>query len=248
MTINVTGDIIGILSLLEIDGPRVRITQQLDRPTYLDVNKVLEACGGKWNRSLKVHLFDDDPQDLIDTVINTGKCFRKKQDFDQFDSPPSVVETVIREASIKPGMTVLEPQAGLGYLATEAAHVGGSVDCYELDPQRIAILEQNPLLKHVWQGDFMEAAPRRDYDRIVMNPPFSKQQDIDHVLHALKFLAPGGRLVSVMSAGVSFRSNMKTVRFREEIADLNAIIYPLPADSFKQSGTSVNTCLLVVQA
>ena len=34
---------------------------QLDRKTYLEVNKVLEALGGKWNKKHKAHIFETDP-------------------------------------------------------------------------------------------------------------------------------------------------------------------------------------------
>ncbi len=55
------------------------------------------------------------------------------------------------------------------------------------------------------------------FDRVVMNPPFERQQDIDHVSRAAGMLKPGGRLVSVMSAGVTFRENNKTRWFRDLI-------------------------------
>ena len=39
----------------------------------------------------------------------------------------------------------------------------------------------------------------------------TSQQDIDHVTAAYGLLAPGGILVTIMSAGVLFRENKKTV-------------------------------------
>jgi 16S rRNA G1207 methylase RsmC len=38
--------------------------------------------------------------------------------------------------------------------------------------------------------------PRYIYDRVVMNPPFDLERDVDHVTHALKFLEPEGQLVA----------------------------------------------------
>ena len=46
------------------------------------------------------------------------------------------------------------------------------------------------------------------FDRVVMNPPFCRGRDLDHVRHALRFVAPGGRLVAIMSAGVAFREDV----------------------------------------
>ena len=37
------------------------------------------------------------------------------------------------------------------------------------------------------------------YDRILMNPPFEKLQDIDHVRHCFDQLKEGGVLVAVMA-------------------------------------------------
>ena len=37
-------------------------------------------------------------------------------------------------------------------------------------------------------------------DKIIMNPPFDRGGDCDHVRHAFQFLKPGGVLVAVMSA------------------------------------------------
>jgi len=45
--------------------------------------------------------------------------------------------------------------------------------------------------------------------------PFAKQADHDHVLHAYSMLRPGGRIVSVMAAGVEYRMTKKSERVRE---------------------------------
>src|SRR4030042_4964611 len=95
------------------------------------------------------------------------------------------------------------------------------------------------------QADFLSVEPKPLYDRVVMNPPFEMQQDIDHVMHAWKFLKPGGRLVSIMSSGVLFRENKKTSEFRNHIDEFGNM-ERLPEGSFKESGTMVNTCIVVL--
>lgn len=243
----VSSHVIGLMSLLKVEGNRAVITEPLNRKDYLDLNKVLEACGGKWNRSYQAHVFQDDPAEVLDTVMLTGEYFDKKKSFDQFDSPHAVVDFVLDRAEIEvQGTLTLEPSAGLGYLATEAARRGGAVDCYEIDPQRANILRENPMVKSVQEADFMTVMPRRIYERVVMNPPFSKQQDIDHVLHALKFLDHGGILVSVMSAGVLFRDNRKTKEFRALIEELGGVFEKLPDGAFSVAGTNVASVILKV--
>lgn len=243
----ISSHVIGLMSLLSFDGNNVTITQQLSRPDYMALNKVLEACGGKWNRSAKAHVFPDDAADILDTAMLTGEYTNIKQSLDQFDSPQDVVDMVIARAGIEPGMKALEPSAGIGFLATEAARKGAEVHCIEKYPARIKALLSNPLLATVEEADFLMVKPKRVYDRVIMNPPFSKQQDIDHVNHAMKFLDHGGILVSVMSAGVLFRENRKTKEFRDGVIEWGGTFENIPDGAFKSSGTMVRSVIVKIQ-
>jgi 16S rRNA G1207 methylase RsmC len=95
------------------------------------------------------------------------------------------------------------------------------------------------------EGDFLDMVPVTIYDRVCMNPPFERQQDIDHVMHAWKFLKPNGRLVAIMASSVAFRENKKTVEFREFLA-ANGHLEHNPEGAFKESGTMVNTVTVVL--
>ncbi len=222
----------------------------LDRKLYSDVNKVLEAIGGKWNRAAKAHIFEDVAEELIETILETRVYSRVKQDLGQFDSPAAVVARVIELAEIEPGMFVLEPQAGMGNLAAAAEDAGGIVWAYEIDPKRFMALAERLVAGDagaVLCVDFLEVEPPHEkFDVVVMNPPFAKQVDIDHVLHAFKFLKAGGRLVSVMSAGIMFRENRKAVEFREFVRAHGGYFEALPAGAFSSSGTEVHTCIVVI--
>jgi type I restriction-modification system DNA methylase subunit len=79
-----------------------------------------------------------------------------------------------------------------------------------------------------------------------MNPPFADQQDIRHVEHALRFLKPGGRLVAIMSAGVSFRQDRQATTFRELVEGCDGTIEPLPEGAFEASGTGVRAVLVTI--
>lgn len=84
------------------------------------------------------------------------------------------------------------------------------------------------------------------YDRIIMNPPFSNGLDAKHVTHAFeKFLAPGGRLVAVCSAGAEFRTSTEYSIFRDLIFDCGRFA-PIPDGSFKKSGTNVRTTMVIL--
>lgn len=211
----------------------------LDRKTYLKVNKVLESLGGQWNRNKKGHVFDEDPQEILDNVINTG-FYEKESDFGYFPTPAAIVEKIIEYAKIEPHHTILEPSAGQGHII-EGLESSENVVCGEL-------LERNReiLIKKGFRVKFENFLEHHEkYDRIIMNPSFVKQADIDHVNHAYSLLNPGGKLVSVMSQGVTFRTNKKTVEFRKLI-DEKGLYEELPENSFHTSGTEVNTVLVVL--
>lgn len=219
--------------------------RQLDRPLYEAVNKVLTALGGRWNRRARGHVFDADPSDALEAVVLTG-TYDKPDDLGWFETPEHIARMVIDAAQIEPGMSVLEPSAGLGALARPARDAGGSVDlCIEIHEGRA---------KALWglgfptsQRDFLAGKVVNSFDRVVMNPPFARQQDIDHVTHALRHLRPNGRLVSIMSASVLFRSNRKTVEFRESVERYGGVFAELPDGSFRSSGTDVRTVMLTIE-
>ena len=94
--------------------------------------------------------------------------------------------------------------------------------------------------------DFLQYEGER-WDRIVMNPPFSRQQDIDHVMKAHSFLSENGILVSVMSVSFRFRTNRKSEEFREFLDSVGASVYDLPEGAFKESGTMIRSCIVVIR-
>ena len=78
-----------------------------------------------------------------------------------------------------------------------------------------------------------------------MNPPFENHQDIQHVEHAYSLLKPGGRLVSIMSPAFTFQTTRAPAAFRK-LAERLGRWEELPVGSFKDSGTRVQTVLVVL--
>lgn len=236
-----------ILSRSTTAGPRLYLPADLPRETYVRVAKVIEACGGKWNRGLKSHLFDRDADEALDDVILTGMVTDKRQELGQFYTPHALAAEMARSAGIKPGMNVLEPSAGRGSIAIAAVNAGAKVLAFEIDPKNIAVFTSQPQLGLVtiMERDFLEVPPESPlFDAVLMNPPFAKRADIHHVDHALKFLKPGGVLIAIMSAGVRFRQDSLAVGFR---ATWEPEIVDLPPSTFKEAGTMVNTCMVTIR-
>jgi predicted RNA methylase len=241
---------LAVLSRVTVEGSNILLTcGQLDRKQYQAVNDVLASLGGKWNRKAQAHVFPEDPTLKLESVINSGEIIMPKTN-GYFPTPKPIAEMIVGYAQVNPGMKVLEPSAGQGAIADCIDREQCNVFCIELLPENIKVLEAKG--HNVMQADFLTVPVELlRYDRIVMNPPFAyeghPQADIDHVNHALSFLAEKGRLISIMSSGVLFRENKKTVAFREMVADMGGYFERLPEGSFKESGTNVNTCFVVIE-
>lgn len=222
-------------------------TGQLPRDVYAKVDRVLRLMGGRWTKRLGGHLYSEDPTEKLETLLLTGRI-EKPDNFGAFFTPDVLADEVIELADLEPGLTVLEPSAGAGALLSRAAEVVGIENCVAVELQQTLANQLRARGFEVIQGDFLSRPQWHSVDlvdRIVMNPPFSRQLDVDHVLHAYSMLAPGGRLVAIMSAGVSFRTNAKTEAFRALLNEVGSI-KPNPDGSFKESGTSVSTVIVVL--
>lgn len=246
MKINDT--VLDILGNCRVEGNILFLPDyQLDRADYVATNKVLELLGGKWNRKAKGHIFDYCPQDALDNVILTGEVTDKKKEFQFFPTPRAVAEHICDLAEITNTSRVLEPSAGKGDLADEA---------YDRNPQELYAIELNADMEKYLIGkpygtyvgkDFLTFDGNGEHwDRIVMNPPFSRQQDIDHIYKAFEILKKGGILVSVVSKSPFFRTNEKSLKFRAFLEEHHATVEDLPEGAFKESGTMVRACLIKI--
>lgn len=217
---------------------------QLDRDMYLKVNKALDALGGKWNRKTGGHIFKVDPRDAIYETVETGVLEVEKDGF--FETPLAVFERMIH-LSIPYGL-ILEPSAGLGAIADNLSKLVSKDDilCLEKNSQRCAeLLKKGYTI--IPKGNFLDYNPGPIFDRVYMNPPFEQLQDVDHVLHAYECLRNGGELVSVMAESAFFRSDVKSTDFRKWLDTVDSAYEKLPEGSFKESGTMVNTRLIVIR-
>lgn len=172
----------------------------------------------------------------------------------------------------QPQLRLLEPSAGTGNLAklfftspmkpegkhdwqikrarehNEEYRFDNAVDCVEIQPGLAAGLRAQRRYRKVYACDFLSLKPETTglYHIVGMNPPFDRERDIDHVVHALDFLEPDGLLVAIMSAGTEFRETRKSTAFRALIAKMGGKFTDLPAGSFSSVGTNVNTIILRV--
>jgi predicted RNA methylase len=248
--VNIDSAVLDVLSNAIMSGNSLKLTGQLDRPLYVATNKVLEAAGGKWNRKAQSHLFDGDAAEIMDQIILTGKVSNKKQELGYFPTPPAVVKRLLEIAQIEPGMRVLEPSAGTGNIVRVLIDAGAHVTAVEIDQNNCLVLQRDQAITggiDILHGDFLIYNWPDKFERVVMNPPFAKNVAPAHVLKALTFLKPGGRLVSVMPSSVTFRTDTLNRMVRAAV-EAGGSIEALPEDSFAESGTNVNTVIVTMNA
>ncbi len=240
---NISDDVLDVLARGTCNGNLFTLPAgQLDRKLYARVNAALEALGGQWNRRAKAHVFATPCTPLIGSAVETGQYIDPQRELGFFPTPAAVITRMLAAAApLLPEMTVLEPSAGDGAIVRAVIPHCRNIWACEIDAGRAATVQR--IIPRCIAGDFLREDPFPKFDRIIMNPPFANRQDIAHVNHALRFLRPGGVLVSVMSAGVAFRTDSLAERFR---ATPGLTIEPLPDGSFLPA-TAVRTVLARVQ-
>lgn len=240
----ISNEILDILNQSRIEGNLLYLPDiKLDRSTYVSVNKVLESIGGKWSRKLKAHEFSTDIEEILEDIINTGEYTDKKKEYQYFPTPTELAEKLVDMADIKPEDDVLEPSAGIGNIVDVIKVKSSNISVCELMGENRKVLKDKGY--NVIAEDFLELKDIR-FSKIIANPPFCKQQDIDHILHMYELLKPGGTLVTICSESPFFRENKKSVEFRQFLEDVNAEVIELDNGAFKESGTMVKTRIIKI--
>ena len=143
--------------------------------------------------------------------------------------------------------TVLEPSAGRGALikAIHRACPSVTVECYELMPENrefLHSLDNVILLDEDFTKDSVGS-----YTKIIANPPFSNNQDIEHVRIMYKLLEKGGTLAAITSSHWKIASEKKCVDFRNWLEEVHGEVFEIGAGEFKESGTSISTMAVVIR-
>lgn len=136
-----------------------------------------------------------------------------------FPTPRPLIDQMMELAEIEPDDLVLEPSAGFGSICDVIAEIQGSkekITCFEIQHQLREILEEKGY--HLLGDDVLDVVNDfSPYHKVIMNPPFEKMQDIEHVKHCYGFLKTGGKLVSITSTSWPFNSTAAAKSFREWI-------------------------------
>lgn len=228
----------------EAGGTVGRLTETLERDLYLKVNKALEAMGGHWDRKVSGHVFEKDPREQVEGLLENGQLVVAKEGF--FETPPEVVDQMISLLGGKLSGMVLEPSAGKGAILHKIAqHPIENCFAVEKNEDRYQYLTRtfSPPIYAVL-GDYMVIPFQPEmFDYILMNPPFENHQDIDHVRRAYDMLAKGGKMAAIMCENAFMQSRTTKVKdFADWLLNKRVQFIDLPEDTF-----AVQARLLVFQ-
>lgn len=248
-------DKIQVLQACTVEGNIVKLPgAQLDRKLYLEVAKSLELIGGKWKGGkVAGFVFQEDPTELLAEIAG-GENRNLKKEY-QFFATPEHVALIMADylpsfllSDLRLGIKILEPSAGQGALVKAVFRrfpFLKEIDCCELMEVNKKILLKIEKVNFLGD-DFLELDPRGEYDAVIANPPFAKNQDIDHIYHMYRMLRPGGRIVTLSSPSWEMKSNRKQKEFSDWLYPRLKEIKTFPKGSFKESGTDIETKLLVI--
>lgn len=222
-----------------IRGQRLRKFKNGNAHLFFDADALLDI-----NRGL-AEFYGDVLPDVDPEQPERAPSTAVAKDLQFYWSPEPVVAAALDFADVHdlkswghnppPPLRVLEPSCGDGRILDAVRSRGHRALGIEYHAGRAA--EAKAKGHSVMLANFLECPPAPDFDSVVMNPPFYGRHYVKHVRHALKFLKPGGTLVSILPATAYYDHGELEGGWRD-----------LPVGSFAEAGTNVPTGLLRMRA
>lgn len=220
---------------------------QFNKKSYAEAKKWIEEAGGRWQGGkVQGFTFPFNP-DRVFSILKEGKRCNLQQEYQFFETPNEIADWLVMLAGgIHDNDTVLEPSAGRGSIikAIHRSCPSVVVECYELMPENREFIDS--LENVILLGEDFTKNAVGYYSKIIANPPFSNNQDIDHVRLMYEHLTPGGTLAAITSPHWRLASEKKCVNFRDWLDKVNGKIFDIAPGEFKESGTTINTIAIVI--
>lgn len=234
------------------------------RKVYEEFKKLLPLFEGRWDRAKNIHVCRNNPQIIIDEIINKG-LLPDSNPYDFFPTPRAIVKHELFPAlNLKlfdynglpyflfekeqgESLTFFDPSAGDGALLLpfiEKYPLAKFFAC-EIDNGRRTKLESNPSIQ-VIGSDFLDVKITQEFDFVVMNPPFrdvirnNSNAWINHIKKAFSLVSWRGSLASVVPETCFISERQQIVDFRNWVLSFGDV-WQLPANAFKKTGTNIQT-------
>lgn len=221
---------------------------------YDEIKYIVEYLGGHWREKYKGFIFDDDLNIVREKLasIMTMKQFRLSDDVvfqikNQFyPTPDWLAHKMVDLANINKSDIVLEPSAGRGailkYIALKTKHYYA----VEYNKQNAEILREQGFRVNLTSFENYYTKANKQFNKIIMNPPFANKMDLKHTVLAYNLLKPGGKLLSLIAENSIYYDRPVTHKFNAFLKQHNATITEIPHGSFKESGTNVDVIMITL--
>ena len=237
------------LALLTVSGSKLQLpAQQLQH--YDEISQRLGKAGGRYITGRNKHFAFDEGVDCADLLrrLVAGETVNFQQEYQFFATPEAkaveAVEEIRKTLGTVRGKRGLEPSAGTGALANVARQMGA--DMVVIEAWNVNAIKLRAQGYDVIERDFLSVTPEEigTFDFVLANPPFTRNQDIQHVMHMLQFIRPGGALSVIMSTSWLEGKTKAHAQFKEFLATQDVTVTAIEAGAFQESGTGVPTVRL----
>lgn len=232
--------------------------RSLLKPYFMEI-------GGHWSEAHKSFVFIKDVS--IGTIkeaiqkannqIPLSKEQIERERLQAYFTPSEISKKMQQSAHICDKDIVLDPSAGTGNLVNGLNVPKENIFLVEPNPEFCEFLRRSGYV-NVIQSTFEEALDKKvlpnNISKILMNPPFSKQSDLKHILLAYQLLNKGGTLVSIIGKNSLLERdihNQKSTTLENFISTYKSSkfhqIVNLEPASFEESGTICDTCMIVLE-
>lgn len=246
-----------LLNHIKIDEKtfEINIETELSRSDYLELKNYIEIIGGQYQKKQKNFIFKMNPKAFVDSFILTENMpIKNPTAF--FPTPKELVLEMFRlsdlidiplEEEYQSRYSILEPSVGIGGISDLIMEQFPFVN---LDVVEILDTNQEVLRQKGYDPicmDFLNYNNNyaKKYDYIMMNPPFQGRTFLKHVEHAFNMLSDKGTLCAILPTSFISSDDLKSKWLLETIAKLGNI-YNNPLNSFREQGTNVDTCTIVI--
>lgn len=223
-------------------------------PNYNEVKTALIKAGAAYKKNAFV--FPSEAKPFFDRLMG-GEKVNIQKEFQYYEMPTSLVDRLIEFAQIESHDNILEPSAGQGAIleGIQRRFSGTGIDL-TMDYCELMENNRNILGKKIDCGglralcvgiDFLKISDTPKWNKIIANPPFTKNADIDHIRKMYAVCKSGGRIVTIASLHWQMTENKKEIEFKKWLDKIGGRCASIiEAGAFKESGTNVATCIIVI--
>lgn len=221
---------------------------------YDEIKYIVEYIGGHWREKYKGFVFDDEVnivKDKINYILGIKQfklpdnvVFQIKNQF--YPTPDWLAHDMVEYADIQKTDRVLEPSAGRGAILKYIASKTKYYYAVEYNKSNAKYLRDAGYRVNLTSFEKYSATINKQFDKIIMNPPFANKMDLIHTTLAYNILRQGGRPISLIAENSLYYDRPITHKFNAFLKSCGATVTEIPHGTFKESGTNVDVVMITI--